>query len=528
MSKSETNPLRLRVSNFGPIVKADVELRPLTVFIGPSNTGKSYLAILIYALHRVLSDYAGSAELIPVSCGFMGRYGLGRNLTKSLPKPKISTQQVDLVLAWLQQPASQSSKNKSSTGYRLPDEIETLVAPRLLQLVGIFQDDLDGELKRCFGLGDTQQLVRRPDPGAKEIEIILNGGNADRPMEYRFKTGQSRSQKPSIIPENQPLSIMGDLSDFMPWEYYFDRSRAGKSIFRKRTAIEALTRIAMNAFIHNVSYATQPIYYLPAARTGLMHAHQVVVSALIDSATSAGIRRASPLPILSGVLADFLDQLIALSDVRERSSRIEFVMRDSRIGETLAKDLEQQVLMGSVHDERKPESGGYPAFSYLPKGWDQSLSLMHASSMVSELTPVVLYLRHVVRKGEILIIEEPESNLHPAMQVAFIRQLAKAVHAGIHIIVTTHSEWILEELANLVRASDIPEAKRAGLQSAELALKPEQVGAWLFSSGQSSEGSEVKEIRLDVESGLYPSGFDEVAMALHNEWADVSSLAGKE
>ena len=43
---------RLDVEDFGPIAKASVDLRPLTVFIGPSNTGKSYLAILVYALHQ--------------------------------------------------------------------------------------------------------------------------------------------------------------------------------------------------------------------------------------------------------------------------------------------------------------------------------------------------------------------------------------------------------------------------------------------------------------------------------------------
>ena len=50
MKNSET--LELEVANFGPIARAKIDLRPLTVFVGPSNTGKSYLAILIYALHR--------------------------------------------------------------------------------------------------------------------------------------------------------------------------------------------------------------------------------------------------------------------------------------------------------------------------------------------------------------------------------------------------------------------------------------------------------------------------------------------
>ena len=46
---------RIEVTDFGPIRRAAVDLRPLTVFAGPSNTGKSYLAMLVYALHQCFS-----------------------------------------------------------------------------------------------------------------------------------------------------------------------------------------------------------------------------------------------------------------------------------------------------------------------------------------------------------------------------------------------------------------------------------------------------------------------------------------
>ena len=52
----DTSPthIHLAAQNFGPIASADIDLRPLTVFVGQSNTGKTYLAALIYALHRTL------------------------------------------------------------------------------------------------------------------------------------------------------------------------------------------------------------------------------------------------------------------------------------------------------------------------------------------------------------------------------------------------------------------------------------------------------------------------------------------
>ncbi|HUA62535.1 MAG TPA: hypothetical protein VML19_27510, partial [Verrucomicrobiae bacterium] len=46
--------LTLDVKEFGPIAEGSVTLRPLTIFVGPNNTGKSYLAMLAYAMMRSL------------------------------------------------------------------------------------------------------------------------------------------------------------------------------------------------------------------------------------------------------------------------------------------------------------------------------------------------------------------------------------------------------------------------------------------------------------------------------------------
>ena len=113
------------------------------------------------------------------------------------------------------------------------------------------------------------------------------------------------------------------------------------------------------------------------------------------------------------------------------------------------------------------------------------------------------------------------------MQVEFTRQLASLVQAGIRVIVTTHSEWLLQELANLVRLSQVPESEREGITGGNVALNSSDVGAWLFKFDAPGEGSTVSEVGLD-ESGLYPSDFDDVAVALHNDWAEISSRLGED
>ena len=40
--------LTISVKNLGPIAEGSVDLKPLTIFVGPSNTGKSYMATAVY------------------------------------------------------------------------------------------------------------------------------------------------------------------------------------------------------------------------------------------------------------------------------------------------------------------------------------------------------------------------------------------------------------------------------------------------------------------------------------------------
>lgn len=52
--------VHIAVQNFGPIENAEINLRPLTVFVGESNTGKTYLSAIIYALHQTFEGFSRS------------------------------------------------------------------------------------------------------------------------------------------------------------------------------------------------------------------------------------------------------------------------------------------------------------------------------------------------------------------------------------------------------------------------------------------------------------------------------------
>ena len=110
----------------------------------------------------------------------------------------------------------------------------------------------------------------------------------------------------------------------------------------------------------------------------------------------------------------------------------------------IADALESDVLAGQIH--LNPSPGGYPDFRYRPYNTKEDMRLSQASSMVSELAPLVLFIRGLIQPGDTLIIEEPEAHLHPGAQTEIAATLARLVRAGVRVVVTTHSDWLLKEI----------------------------------------------------------------------------------
>ena len=501
---TQTEPLQLSVSNFGPIAKAEIDLRPLTVFVGPSNTGKSYLAILIYALHRFFGDYT-SRQYIRV-----GRMSSTFH-RRVKEQQSFGDDNIARLADWIREVLVQVEGDPPSEAspIQLPDFIGAMIRPLFSDLSN-FSEAIAQDIERSFGVEDTARLIRHGNREGAKITLRF------KPFAYELalKRGKPEGLVTSIS-EETPLYIdshIKEMTSISSWVDYILNNPISGADNSWRSEVEYLIGELSSLVLSNtVSPLHNAAHYLPADRTGVMHAHRLVVASLIQRAPRAGIRRDTPLPALSGVLADFLENLVGLGEPQRR--------RNNK--DNLAASLEQQILKGEIHSENSET--GYPMFSYQPQGWGEDLPLMNTSSMVSELAPVVLYLRHIVQPGDVLIIEEPESHLHPAMQVEFIRQLAAVVRAGISVMLTTHSEWVLDELTNLVRLSELKKAQRKGVAGADFALSPDQVGVWLFEPKQRPRGSVVKEIPFDAEFGGFRSGFDDVALGTYNDYAEISN-----
>ena len=108
-----------------------------------------------------------------------------------------------------------------------------------------------------------------------------------------------------------------------------------------------------------------------------------------------------------------------------------------------------QEIAGGIYKYHK-DTGVY----FQPNGAKGvKLGLGEASSAVRSLMIIWFWLNHVAKPSALLMIDEPELNLHPENQRKFAKFVAALINAGIKVFMTTHSDYIIRELNTLVMLS---------------------------------------------------------------------------
>ncbi len=459
--------VHLAVENFGPIEKANIDLRPLTVFVGESNTGKTYLAALIYALQRTFEGF----PRVPWSYYNTSRFN-----------PIYYSQPADLSTQTLLEETQGALKRLAMTGQPFKfSDLPKWVRDRLLS-GSVHSEMLEDELKRCFDFESVSELERFTK-------------SQDEKMKVSFKVREV----------NQILWSLGfyDSGSGINVDKCINKDivfrREDRDIFQR--ALDVKDQGIPFRFFQLMSATS---YYLPAARSGIMETREVILSSLVDRATRSGFERSPEISSISGMIADFLKHMINYKE--HNNSTNEMI--------TIVNTLEKDVLRGEIV-VRRPTGAGFPEVLYRPQNAEQTLRMSQSSSMVSELAPLVLYLRGIVNPGDTLIIEEPESHLHPGAQTQIAITLARLVRAGVRVIITTHSDWLLQQIGNLIREGELKNQKEDTTELPHWLLK-EEVGAWWFHTDKP-----VEEIRFDRIEGIEPSDYEEVADSLYNTFVEL-------
>ncbi len=488
--------IQIDVRNVGPISSASVKLKPLTVFVGPSNTGKTYLSTVTYALHRVLSGF----RRLPVPHrSLIHPYDI---LESERPTPssvrRDSGVSADAITSLL---VKCSTRDEPFMFSDLSEPIRDSVMS-VLRNPELLGRDVEIELKRCFDSAAVGDLIRMSDQTDKmRIAVRIGDDNHDY---WHFGANLS----------DQNISVAGAIGNMILISQTEDPALYPVMKLRDQSG-HTPTSLFLNALLDvgtgNRTGIPPRIYYLPAARGGIMQSHHMITSHLVARSTRSGLESNPEQPMVSGVTADFLQHLILYPYAESHS--LDDGLRK------LADKIERESLSGAV-----TASGplrGYPDFVYRPTGARGDVPMTRASSMVSELAPIVFLLRGIAKAGDTVIIEEPEAHLHPAAQTRMAAALAQFVRAGLRVLITTHSDWMLKEIGNLMREGVLAAQNGEAIDKSPLStgLHPSEVGIWLFRQGRREQGATVHEVPYDQTEGVEPAEYDDVAEELYNRAA---------
>ncbi|MFN3851596.1 MAG: AAA family ATPase [Spirosomataceae bacterium] len=197
------------------------------------------------------------------------------------------------------------------------------------------------------------------------------------------------------------------------------------------------------------------IYFFPASRSGMyrvMSSMGEILAKFSQYRNQLNISNLS-IPSLTFPESEYFLNLSSINNSKK-----------SEYASTVEK-IEKEVLGGEIYFDDSAKKLRYKSFE---TGLD--LELHETSSMIAEIAPIVAHLKYILpNSSSILFIEEPEAHLHPKIQVEMMRIYADLVNAGVKVVMTTHSDFMMNELTNLIL---------------ERKLKPEKVASYHLVMGK--------------------------------------------
>ena len=382
----------IKVQKFGAIKNAEIDLsKKLSVFCGPNGTGKTYLAYLIYAL---TSQY-------------------NRNIGNSLSTDKIK-----------------ELFENNETNITIDSKV-------LLEYKsGIFRSVKDN-LWNIFALSENKS-----EKYFKDTEIIC------------LTTDNDFLDIINKIEIDEPVKLFG-------FEF---------NLLKKSNSLDVNIRLS-DKIIKNSDFKNFLDLLLLSSIYSILSFYPITSSTIFPVERNSIYTFSDELSINNNERFELIKELSAgKKDINpielffKRTTRYPQPIRDGlRVAEDLeniqknnsiffdfAEEIENELLKGKVGIT----SEGNVEFAS-EKAPRIKLSFHQSSSIVKTLSSLVIYLKHLASYNDLLIIDEPELNLHPDNQVKLTRIFARLINKGLRLVISTHSDYIIREINNLIMFSNV-------------------------------------------------------------------------
>ncbi len=465
--------LILDVENFGPIAEAkNIEFKPMTVFVGPSNTGKTYLALLLHSILKARRETWPRMSFTDSGAGdLFGNFidsdlaTLNREICRWVKKAdRIHKIEHDFAICEI--PVSELAGSSRKL---------------LSKVVGRYSNDYVKEARKSvndhFGVSELTGLSNQTIDRSSKPRIDLKDDSSA--IDFSLDSSSVKTfETPPILDIHLDLLEIGR------------RNRFALTDPADSLDIESELGLYARSILLHFPFS----HYFEAGRTGLMDSYRELAASLINRAVyRSRLERSADTLSVRLTTNEFLQSLVRLRSI----ARPAF---GGPVMERLASALEQGVLGGKIH---VVESAGITHFEYENTETGVTVDVDRAASMVTEVAPIVMFLRQGIDEGDLLIIDEPEAHLHPEAQQQMAAALAFMVRSGLRVLITTHSHYMVEQLSAFVNASKLDETTRkralslgGALGEEDIYLNEEEAAVYGFDQSDSDGGTVVYEIPL--------------------------------
>lgn len=401
---SEQNSLKFAFSNIGPIREAELELGELTVIAGRNNTGKTYLVYTLYGFlkmskqnTRLPFDFVSNATDIS---------SIADQLLRSLITSGQARHPVDV---------DSFNKNRQLMIEYLAHSFSQEGLPNVFSYR---PDALEGATL-------TVQLPHRAPSTSASLKVNLRDGGV---LSLAYDGADIVASVDKVETDHFTFDIQHHVLLFL-FDFFLNDLPSLPFIL-------SAERFGISLFYRELDFAKNKLVDVLQSMADDREKRRLSPYLMIDSSTS---RYALP-------IKDNIDYTRSLPDMKGQRSEV----YDDRLFDDI-KDMMDGYYSSS--------DGDINFISKARKGRTFNIPLHLASSSARGLSDLYFFLRHVARRNQLLMIDEPESHLDTANQMQMARLLSRFVRAGIKVLITTHSDYLIKEFNNLIMLSNAIEGR---------------------------------------------------------------------